>query len=69
MKVRERVLSAIELEEPDKVPLFDFLYEIKSYENILERKVPSLTPDIHVEGQSPWTRSYVCLRRSSFRLG
>jgi len=46
MDVRERVLSAIDLEEPDKVPLFDFLYEVRSYENILERKVPSLTPDI-----------------------
>lgn len=46
MDVRERVLSAIDLEEPDKFPLFDFLYEVRSYENILERKVPSLTPDI-----------------------
>jgi len=50
MKPEDRVLDALNLEEPDRVPFFDFLYEHGSFENILGRKIEKVTPDIIVEG-------------------
>jgi len=45
MKPRERVLATLGHEEPDRVPLFDFIYESKSFENILGKKgVTPYTP-------------------------
>jgi len=40
----------LNLEEPDRVPLFDFLYESGSFENVLGRKIEVVTPEIIVEG-------------------
>ena len=50
MSGRGRVLDALNLEEPDRVPSFDFVYEPKSFENILEIDVPEITPSVCVRG-------------------
>jgi len=57
---RERVFAAIDLEEPDAVPLFDSLYEHRSFENILEREVFSLTPKVVVEGHKALGLDLIC---------
>jgi len=47
---KDRVFAAIDLEEPDRVPLFDFIYENRSFENILGESVAVVTPDVYVRG-------------------
>ncbi len=58
---KEEVLKAIDLEEPDEVPFFDFLYENKSFENILGRKIISITPEIIVEGHKALGLDMICI--------
>jgi len=62
---KERILKAIDLEEPDAVPFFDFLYENKSFENILARKITSVTPDVIVEGHRSLGLDMICLGAGS----
>ena len=51
MDPRERVFATLDHEEPDRVPLFDFVYESKSFENILGKKgVTPYTPRDYVRG-------------------
>lgn len=51
MNPRERVFSALDHEEPDRVPLFDFVYESKSFENILGKKgITPSTPRDYIRG-------------------
>lgn len=57
---KERVLKAIDLEESDAVPFFDFLYEHKSFENVLGRKVDAITPEIIVEGHKALGLDMIC---------
>ncbi|MDH5686726.1 MAG: uroporphyrinogen decarboxylase family protein [Candidatus Bathyarchaeota archaeon] len=57
---RERILEAIDLEEPDMVPFFDFLYETRSFEKILGRKISTLTPEIIVEGHKALDLDMIC---------
>jgi len=57
---KERVLKAINLEEPDAVPFFDFLYENRSFENVLGKKVPIITPEITVEGHKALGLDMIC---------
>lgn len=57
---RERILEAIDLEEPDMVPFFDFLYETRSFEKILGKKIASLTPEIIVEGHRALDLDMIC---------
>jgi len=61
----ERILKAIDLEEPDAVPFFDFLYENKSLENILARKITSVTPNVIVEGHKALGLDMICLGASA----
>ena len=62
LRSRERVLRALELEEPDKVPLFDFLYEHRSFERILRMKeIISLTPEIIVAGHKALGLDMLCV--------
>jgi len=58
---KERVLEAIDLEEPDMVPFFDFLYENKSFENVLGKEISSVTPDVIVEGHKALGLDMICL--------
>jgi len=58
---KERVLKAIDLEEPDVVPFFDFLYENRSFENVLRKKVTSITPEIIVEGHRALGLDMICV--------
>ena len=57
---KERVFDAIDLEEPDAVPLFDFLYEHRSFENILGKEVSSVTPEVVVEGHRALGLDMIC---------
>lgn len=56
----ERILRAIDLEEPDMVPFFDFLYEHRSFEKILGKKIVSLTPEIIVKGHRALKLDMIC---------
>ncbi|MBO3804104.1 MAG: hypothetical protein JTT11_09625 [Candidatus Brockarchaeota archaeon] len=58
---RERVLKALNLEEPDRVPLFDFLYEQRSFENVLGRKIAEVTPEVCVEGHKALGLDMMCV--------
>jgi len=55
------VLDALDLEEPDRVPLFDFLYEPKSFENILGIEVPEITPNVCVRGHRSLGLDMMCI--------
>jgi len=61
MPGRGRVLDALNLEEPDRVPLFDFIYEPKSFENILGIEVPEITPGICVKGHKSLGLDMMCI--------
>lgn len=55
------MLKAINLEEPDAVPLFDFLYENRSFENILGKNITTITPEIIVEGHKALGLDMICI--------
>jgi len=61
MSGRGRVLDALNLEEPDRVPSFDFVYEPKSFENILGIDVPELTPSVCVRGHRSLGLDMMCI--------
>jgi uroporphyrinogen decarboxylase len=58
---KERILSAINLEEPDTIPLFDFLYEHKSFENVLGTTFEKITPEVIVKGHKALGLDMMCL--------
>jgi len=52
MKPRERVITTLYHEEPDKVPFFDFLYNAISIRKLLgETKRIQVTPEIYMKAQ------------------
>jgi len=61
MDGRERVFDSLNLEEPDRIPLFDFLYEPKSFENILGIEVQEITPDLCVRGHKALGLDMMCI--------
>ncbi len=61
MRGSERVIKALDLEEPDRVPLFDFLYEHRSFENVLGRRISEVTPEVCVEGHRALGLDMVCV--------
>ncbi len=58
---KEKILKAIHLEEPESIPLFDFLYEHKSLENVIGRKILHITPEVIVEGHKALGLDMICL--------
>ncbi len=57
---KERVFAALNLEEPDAVPLFDFVYENRSFENILGYRLDAVTPKVLVEGHKALNLDFLC---------
>jgi uroporphyrinogen decarboxylase len=61
MDAKERIIRSLDHEEPDRVPFFDFLYEHKSFENILEKKINSLTPKTIFQGHKALGLDMICI--------
>ncbi|MGQ9513977.1 MAG: hypothetical protein ACUVTL_02850 [Thermoproteota archaeon] len=69
MNGHERIFKALDLEEPDRVPLFDFLYEHRSFENILGRRIEEVTPEVCVEGHKALGLDMICISPGAGEVG